>query len=213
MRKYFQRKLQLSDFKESIAIFRDLIIFFAIISYFMGWVYLNQYLGHFGLYLANIDIPFHYYFIFSYPPVFEAIHDPTWSDGLKLLILAISILACVVAYKMRVMAGYFAVAACFLCVIIVSFQLAVEKSQRHANYVLEGGGKKIAFVFTQDVTRVYGPQIDSTLLKANRDDRLRLVWRTDKEVYAVDVGDSKAPKPTYRIPVSSFVFSRAFGNT
>ena len=209
----FQRQLQLSDFKESVTLFRDMIIFFAVTSYFLGWVYLNEYLSHFGLYLANLSIPFYYYFIFSCPPLLEAIGNPTWSDGFRLLVLTMSIFACVAGYKVRLMAGYFAVAACFLCILFISFQIALEKSQYHANFVLDGGGKVISFVFTQDVKKTYGELIGSTLLAANKDNRLRLVWRTDKEVYAVDVSCVHSIKPTYRIPVSSFVFSRVFGNT
>lgn len=209
----FRRQLQLSDFKESVTIFRDLIIFFAIISYFMGWVYLNEYLSHFGLYLANLDIPFHYYFIFSYPPMLEAISEPTWSDGIYALVIIVMISLTVAAYKVRVMAGYFMVAACFLCILLIAFELASGKSQGHARYVLDGGGKKIAFIFDSEIVDVYGSAMADSLQAANIENRLRLVWRTDRDVYVVDVEGQYDGKPTFRVPVSSFVFSRVIGNT
>ena len=211
-RDLFGRQLELSDFKNSIALLRDMVIFFAIASYFMGWVYLNEYLSAFGLYLANIEIPLYYYFIFSYPPLLSAWHDPSWADLWRLIAVCIAVGACITAYRVRLMAGYFGVIACFLCIIVVGFGLAVEKSKEHARYVLAGGGKQIGFVFDEEIVRIYGPQISTSLLAANEKGHLRLVWSGETETYAVDVGPEAPAKATYRVPHNTFVFSRVFGN-
>lgn len=209
----FKRSPKVSDFSESVALFRDLIIFFAIISYFVGWVYLNEYLSHFGLYLANLEIPFYYYFIFSYPPMIEALAYPTWADGFRVTVILASFAACVAAYRIRLTIGYFAVALCFFTILFISFQIAIDKSQLHARHILNGGGKVIGFVFDVDVADNYRKWIENDLIHASTTGRLRLVWRTEGDVYAVDVGAPSSMKPTYRIPTSTFVFSRVIGNT
>ena len=221
----FQSKLQHSDFKTSVVLFRDLIIFFAIISYFTGWVYLNEYLRHFGLYLANLNVPFYYIFVFSYPPLLDVIYrlpDPTWEMVCRLLVsllvLVVSILICMAAYKVSLMVGHFALALFFLAIIFISFYSAVDTSKNHAGFVLNGGGKCIRFFFNEDIMKSHGDFVP-TLLKANEKNHLRLVWRTSEEVYAVNVGSqcgqgtNELVKPTYRIPVSSFLFSEVVGNT
>lgn len=216
----FQRKLQHSDFKTSVALFRDLIIFFAILSYFSGWIYLNSYLSAFGLYLANLNVPFYYVFVFSSAPLFQLIYSPTWTDVLSLLVIIIFIFTCTAGYKMNLMAGCFAVALFFPVLLFIAFSTATATSKRHANYVQKGDGKCIHFFFTQDAMTNDDDPIPPTLLKANENHHLRLIWRTKNEVYAVNVKsrcDQKAPfvdtvTPTYRIPVSSFVFSEVIGN-
>ena len=55
---------QPSDLASSIALLRDTAIFFAVISYFVGWIYLNEYLRPFGIQLATIKVPLHYVFVF-----------------------------------------------------------------------------------------------------------------------------------------------------
>lgn len=38
----------------------------AVYSYFTGWIYLYFYLGHFGISLWSVDVPFHFFFIYAY---------------------------------------------------------------------------------------------------------------------------------------------------
>ena len=218
----FQRKPQHSDFKMSVALFRDLIIFFAIISYFSGWVYLNEYLSVFGLYLVNLNVPFYYVFVFSYAPLFQPIYSPTWTDGLSLLAIILFIFICIAAYKVNLMVGCFAVAVFFPILLFIVFSTTTATGKSHANSVREGGGKCIHFFFTQDARTNDDDPIPPILLEANNNRHLRLIWRTKNEVYAVNVKSRchqstgklvDTVTPTYRIPVSSFVFSEVIGNT
>ena len=218
----FQRKLQHSDFKMSIALFRDLIIFFAIIFYFSGWVYLNGYLSAFGLYLVNLNVPFYDVFVFSSAPLFQPIYSPTWTDGLSLLAIILFIFICIAAYKVNLMVGCFAVALFFPFLFFITFHTTTATGEKHADYVRKGGGKCIHFFFTQDARTNDDDPIPPTLLEANKNRHLRLIWRTKNEVYAVNVKSRchqsngklvDTVTPTYRIPVSSFVFSEVIGNT
>ena len=207
------REVQPSNLGESIALLRDTAIFFAVVSYFVGWVYLNEYLRNFGIYLANLNVPLHYVFVFSYEPLLDAIFPPKLGGILKLLGLMIFILICVVAYKSRLVAGYAVALVCSLAILAISFHIARETGRRDASIVLGGGGKPIRFVFDPQVMDNLDHIIASDLELANSEEShpcLRLIWRTDKEVYAVAAGGCDGRKRTFRIPVSTFVFSETY---
>ena len=167
---------QRSDLEASVGLLRDIVIFFAIISYFIGWIYLNEYLKEFGLSLASLSIPPHYIFVFSYPPLLRPFDEPTWTgfffSFFKMIVLFIFILGCISAYKLPLIARYFRsrkesterdmtpstrdryalvsypmIMIAFLVIIITSFFMARETAKEHAQAVLDGDGKAIRFVF------------------------------------------------------------------
>ena len=184
----------------------------------MGWIYLNEYLSHFGLYLANLTVPFHYIFVFSYAPLLDTINDPSGQDYLRLLILVLLIFGCIVAYKRGLVFGYLATLLCFFFVLFIFFQVARDRGKLLADHVLtEGGGQPIRFDFKGHVRArsVGGDSVISRKLITDNDEEtapcLRLIWRTEEAVYVFNqCGLSK--KPVYRIPVSTFVFLEKFQN-
>ena len=208
-------KNQLGTVKNIIAVLRDTIVFFAILLYFVGWVYLNEYLSHFGIYLSNLELPFYYYFIYSYSPIFSALLDPSLADILRFIVLVTLIIICVFSYKKSAKYGHISATALCVGIFLIFFHLALEKSHLHASYVINGGGKKIKFIFKEDVLKKYEKELRHGILKDNAESNLRLVWRTDKEVYAVRIRnklDPSRPIVTYRIPNDLFLMTEVVGN-
>ena len=208
-----QQSEDTSDVFAIVNISGKLLIYFSIVSYFTGWIYTNEYLSHFGLYVSNLDISFHHVFVYSYAPLLEAIYSPNYKDWIRLLVLLSSFAGCVYVYRWNTFAGNCTAVAYFLLILYLAFEIALEKGQIHASYVLNGGGKVIEFVFVPQIQSSIGNSATLALLKANQNGALRLVWRTETDTHAVDVLDNQVPKHTYRIPVDLFLFSHVQGNT
>ena len=85
-----------------------------------------------------------------------------------------------------------------------------------AHDVLEGEGRHIRFEFKKGVKKQSESDdvalLSPNMLAANNSACLRLIWRTEKAVYAANVCN-KREKPTYRIPLSTFVFMKIFQET
>ena len=191
------------DLEALVALLRDTVIFFGIISYFVGWIYLNEYLRQFGLYLANLEIPIHYVFVFSYAPLLDVLYEPTFSGVMKLIFLLVLIFGCIAAYRSSQIVRYPVILVGFLFILLISFQTAREAGRLHAFKVLNGDGKAIRFVFKPSITGNSDHAMLRGLIRSNSRDTacLRLVWQTAETVYAVDWCDVR--KPTYRIPMAS----------
>ena len=184
-------------------------IFFVVISYFVGWIYFNEYLKLFGIQLVTLHVPFHYFFVFSHVPLLDPFSEFSWWRAFRLAILLALILACARLCRTRHVHLYAAAALCTLAIVGMAFQMARETGWRHAADVLtEGRGKPVRFVFKPEQMKV----LDGSVLKElastslSRDSCLMLIWHDDKEVYAVDVCQPDR-FPTYRIPVSAIAFS------
>ncbi len=212
------RKLTKEDIEDTIKIFRDAMFFFAIVAYFTGWVYLNEYLGSFGIYLSNMELPFYYYLIYCYPPFIAIITEPSLSDFIGIVLIIIFSGFCFYSYRVKDLYGYVAAFFLFLCIIGVSFNLAVTKSSKHSLYVKSGGGKKINFHFKKEIGQKLDNELGRTLLNDNLNGSLRLIWRTKTDVYVVRSSKSNEEKlksihPTYRIPIKNFHYSQTIGNS
>ena len=203
------QKQERSSLASFITNLRDSAIFFVIISYFVGWIYFNEYLKLFGIQLITIRVPFHYFFVFSYVPLLDPFSEFSWWRVLKLTILVVLILACARLYRSRHVYLYGAAILCSLVIVGMAFQMARETGWRHAADVLmEGRGKPIRFVFKPEEMKVLDNSVlkELALTSLSRDSCLMLIWHDDKEVYAVDVCQPDK-FPTYRIPVSAIAFS------
>ena len=205
---------QFSDMRVAVELLRNAVIFFAVISYFVGWIYLNEYLRIFGLSLSNLDIPLYYVFVFSYVPLLDVFYERAWLDVVMLIILLAFILGCITVFKWKWLAPYdHARYPLFLMgvvlILLISFQLARQTGWRHGFNVLGGGGKAINFVFRDEIENGVKHKRISRLKTANSfdGDCLRLVWRSKETIYVVDTCDAKNGKPTYGIPVSAIVIS------
>lgn len=59
----------------------------AVISYFTGWVYLYYYLNYFGFSIFEVEVPFHYFFVYSFPILAPPIHFSIPWIGLMILVV------------------------------------------------------------------------------------------------------------------------------
>ena len=199
------------DLEGSVGLLRDAVIFFGIISYFVGWIYLNEYLRVFGLYLANLEVPIHYVFVFSYAPLLDILYEPTFWGVMKLIFLLLIIFISIAVYRSSLMIRYGVILLGFLFILLVTFQMARETGRLHAIHVLDGGGQVIRFAFADGITADHEEEMVSRLHFWNslkEDDCLRVVWTAAKAVYVANLCDKK--KPTYRVPISSFLVSETY---
>ena len=210
---------QFSDLGLPVALLRDAVIFFAVISYFVGWIYLNEYLRIFGLSLSNLDIPPYYVFVFSYVPLLDVFYERAWWDVVILITLFVLILGCISVFRCKRLllppyksARYplFLIGVVFI--LLMSFQLARQTGWRDGFKVLGGGGKAINFVFSDEIENGIEHKRIKRLKKANSfdGDCLRLVWQSKETIYVVDACDVKNGNPTYGIPVSAIVISDTY---
>ena len=205
-----QRRGRSFDLEGSVGLLRDAVIFFGIISYFVGWIYLNEYLRIFGLYLANLEVPVHYVFVFSYAPLLEILYEPTFWGIIKLIFLLMTIFISIAVYRSSLTIRYGVILLGFLFILLISFQMARETGRRHAIHVLDGGGQVIRFAFTGKITPNHKDVMVASLHDSNsvKNDCLRVVWRASQAVYVADLCDDRTP--TYRVPTSSFLVSETY---
>lgn len=199
------------DLEGSVGLLRDAVIFFGIISYFVGWIYLNEYLRVFGLSLVNLEVPVHYVFVFSYAPLLEILYEPTFWGVMKLIFLLLLIFISIAVYRSSLTIRYGVILLGFLFILLVTFQMARETGRLHAIHVLKGGGQVIRFAFTDGITKDHeDDEMVQSLYQSNSlgDNCLRVVWRAAETVYVADLCHDK--KPTYRVPKSSFLVSETY---
>ena len=210
---------QFSDLGVPVALLRDAVIFFAVISYFVGWIYLNEYLRIFGLSLSNLAVPPYYVFVFSYVPLLDVFYEQAWWDVVMLILLLALILGCIAVFRWKRLllypyknARYPLFLIGVVLILLFSFQLARQTGWRDGFKVLNGGGKAINFVFDDKIEKEIKHKRISRLKTANSldGDCLRLVWRSQETIYVVDVCDVGNGNPTYGIPVSAIVISDTY---
>jgi hypothetical protein len=90
----------MKDLKSFVEVFVSTLAPLGVYSYFMGWVYIYTFLGNFEIDILSVDIPFQYFFIYSFQPI-ETVIELSWdwlvSDGLHIfaVLLATFLLAAI----------------------------------------------------------------------------------------------------------------------
>ena len=173
------------DFGRVVAILRDMIIFFAIASYFTGWIYLSTFLNQFGIFLSNIDFPFYYVFVYSYPVVLDLIIQPTFKEIGALLLFIGGVTLVLKLVKRAPVLAFFMGLGMFVYILVGFFLSAITTGTAHANHILvDGGGKHVVLIFKSERIEGY-PGLTSDLTRAGDEDRLRLVWHDPDTLYVV----------------------------
>lgn len=72
-----------------LSILRNVIFFIALYLYFIGWLYAYYVFSHFGISLDSVDIPFYYFFVYSYSVI---IKNMLWIIGILILIILINLI-------------------------------------------------------------------------------------------------------------------------
>jgi Ca2+/Na+ antiporter len=147
-------------------------IFFilAVYLYFVGWVFNYYYLTHFSIPFIASDIPFYYFFIYSYSVM---------SDWYTLIIMIASIIT--IYFFMEVYVKRWLCIIILLCLFPILFYMAREKGLDEAKSVRMGAAQRITFFFKVDHSKSYPPQF----VKANTDGKLRIITQTKDRFYVL----------------------------
>lgn len=79
---------------------RDLVIIIGIYLYFIAWVYVNSYYGHFGISASSLKLDYASYLVFSFNVVMSLRF--LW---LLIIVVSIAVLLCVLNYLLRRRSG------------------------------------------------------------------------------------------------------------
>lgn len=192
-----------------------------VVAYYSGWIYLNEYLGNFGLYLTNLDISVQYCILISYAPLISGLYDPIDNDLLWLFMLIISFITISVIEIKNGMMKHLLVISMFAIGLISINNLSTSAANKHANYVLNGGGKIISIAkrnnAAADKKDPFSSGIITELNESNERGLLRFVWQTNDFIYVAksQTGCRKSNDckgVAYRIPNESILYYRIIGN-
>ena len=168
---------------------RDFVVIAAITLYFTGWLYIHSFYNIFGLSSLSLEIPFHYFFVYSYLVIAHA-YSKVIADVFSTSVF-IAILLAMVAFAIF-LRGTFApahvkrISVILLIVIVLPAFLyqarknAIELAMERSKEVRRGKAPKIMFVLKKETARVYPEEF----INANKDGGLRLLLHTKERYYA-----------------------------
>ncbi len=143
---------------------RNAILFVAIYSYFVGWVYQYYFLRHFGVSLSIVEPSFQSFFVYSYSVFFTLYGALVVGCSLCMIWLVI-----VLCPRIK-----YATVLILIVTFPVLFFVARNEGERNAVRFRSGQARSIKFTLKQEVVDFY----PSEFLKANKSGDLRLVVET-----------------------------------
>jgi hypothetical protein len=177
--------------QDMLAILRNVILIQSIYIYFMGWTYAFYLFNHFGISLNSVDIPFYYYFAYSYSVITE-------TSAIKLVVAAFFAIYLVTSFapsyfKKWGLTFYFKKWGLTLLLIVlfpIFFSIAKERADKEALYKRMGYAKTVSFVFRKDATKSY----PNEFINANNRGKLKLLIQTNDRFYVIyqPQGEGKA---------------------
>jgi hypothetical protein len=184
-------------FNEFQNLLKTLILIGAIYLYFIGWVYLHSIYFHFGIPLYSLDIPFYYYFVYSfyvlgwwvfYPLGLFHWSLPLWNWGVWLVfIISIILLSLPWTRKKKRL-----VSVCLIIAVVFSYWLTALCGEKFAEGMRNGEKQPIGFWFYRDyaqqISFAFKEEVKKGLsqefIDANDKSELRLITLT-KDGYFV----------------------------
>lgn len=168
--------------QEIFAILRNVIFIAAIYFYFIGWTYSFYLFNHFGISINSVDIPFYYFFIYSYS-VITNISAIVAIVATPIVILLVNSFA---PNYLKKLAPPFILIVLFL----ISFSIARERADKVSLSIRTGYAKTIIFVFKKDTTKFYPKKF----VDANNKSKLKLLTQTNDRFYVIyqPAGEGKA---------------------
>lgn len=165
------------DLLSLLSILKDLTFLIAIYLYFMGWIYAYYFFQHFGISLVSIDIPFYYFFVYSY----TVISNISISNNTVFLAVVATIIYLFITRYLKKWGAIWILA--IILIILLSFPvffgLAKETGEKKALELRRGNVDEIIFFFKKDTAKLY-PQ---EFISANNKGELKLIAQTKDLIY------------------------------
>ncbi len=168
--------------QEIMSIAKNVIFLVAIYAYFIGWVYAYFLFGHFGIPLASVEIPFYFFFVYSYQVIAN-----WWAVLILIAILRLIYVFAVASYHPTI------VAAILMAVLPAAFHTSMSTANREARLMRLGAAKTISFVFAGEV----GSRLSKEFLEANKNQDLKLITQTPDRFFVLHQPLGKDPEIPY----------------
>ncbi len=190
-----------SEAKENLpflSLFSQSQFIIGVCLYFIGWIYIYYLYDNFGIPLSSVDIPFYYFFIYSYSAIMNR-----FSIIVLILFFAISILIFTFYKKNWII---FPVS---IFLFLILFLLAQRQANQQAFLLRDGNARTIKFYLKGEQFNFYPEQF----IKANKDEELKLFSKTkDKYFVFFQPKDEKPSKRlgfayVYEVPINEKVLA------
>jgi hypothetical protein len=182
---------KLNENSDLLMILRNLIFFVAIYLYFIGWTYSYYLYSHFGISLYSLDVPFYYFFIYSYSVVL--------SNGWWFVVATSSLLITRYVFRNRKELRKLITILFLLVFFPLSFKLARNTAFEAALLLRKGYGQTVTIVFREAQKETQKGKADSnetetqsgsknypsTILNANQSGNLRLLTQTKDKLFVI----------------------------
>jgi|SRR5215212_2127035 len=183
---------QQSGERDFLSVLKNTVFFVAVHLYFAGWIY-NFYLyQHFGINLGSLNIPFYYFFVYSFTVIYL---NAIWFIG-----IAIGLVLLLAFAERYQRAKKWAIPTFLILLFPLIFVLSKNSANKSALDIRRGKGdtKTIVFVFKKNSSLGEREKTDddattsendvpgeyrSDFLDANRQQSLRLLVHTDDKYY------------------------------
>jgi hypothetical protein len=159
--------------QETFSILRNVIFIAAIYCYFTGWTYSFYLFNHFGISINSVDIPFYYFFIYSYS-VITNISAIIAIIATPIVILLVNSFA---PNFLKKLVPPFILIVLFL----ISFSIARQRANEESLSIRTGYAKTIIFVFKKDGVKFYSKEF----MDANNNGKLKLLTQTNDRFYVI----------------------------
>ncbi len=151
-------------------IIANIFFLIAVYLYFIGWIYTYYFLDHFNISFNTIDIPFYYFFVYSYSVI---------TNWLSITVFSISIIAIYISGV--VYASKWIPIFIMLILFPIFFFLAGQTARSEAVKIRMGYANKITFFFKKDTINQY----PSKFLEGNDKGKLKIIAQTKERFFVL----------------------------
>lgn len=156
-----------------VALAKNVIFVLAIYAYFIGWVYSYYLFHHFGITLTSVEIPFYFFFIYSYP-VIESVIESWLALAIVFVISSVVYLLTVTWHRPVV------VVVILVAMFPLAFSYSRDEADRQARLMRDGYNvKPISLTFKDGAAR----QLPKEFIEANKDRELKLITQTPGRLF------------------------------
>lgn len=198
------------------------ILLLAALAYFLGWAYLGEYFGFFGLPLASLNVPLEHYFAYAFAPLWSWLRDFHWL-GFVVLLLALSVwtLSLLKPNRLAWLVRWGTLVAS-VALLVFGFLFARDRALADAMLTAQGTiGKPIFVAFKPEYEERLRARGDPVLGRNAAGD-LRLIWQGSGFVF-VAISDPRFGQatdggsvlffPSYRFSSGDIEYTAQFDRT
>lgn len=186
--------------RDLLAILRNVIFIIAIYFYFIGWTYAFYLFNHFGISLNSVDIPFYYFFVYSYSVITDI-------SAIIAVVTALILIYLITSFA-PIYLKKWVLTLLLIFLFPTFFWMTKQRADKEDLYIRMGYGKTVVFVIKKDAAEFYPKEF----IKANNEGKLKVLTQTKDRFYVIyqPQGEGKAMPYgfTYDIPRADILLAK-----